>query len=545
MHAAKFCKDDRESCDFDRAIDLTGNGKFHYELKLVCCLSSLSVGFQNGLSSYIFGPARCELGITSGELGLLNVAFLVGGIGSCFVWGILADNRGRKKILIFTHLLNAVINVLCSIVPYKNVLTLCRFFSGFLIGAPGTLTYTYIVEFHQQRKQFRNVCLCGIFFVLSWLLLPILAYAILPLEFSYNAKNVVALSPWRLFLLVLTAPDVLVGFWLMRLPESPKFWLAKGQQKKALAILQRMYAANKGVPRDGFPVKHIVGEGGANVKGNEIMVTGKTLRVLKELLQQIQKLFQKPLVIKTGLTTGLMFSNMFGLFGLGIWLPELFIKFNQYQSLHPNSTVTVKELSTLNLERNQTCEHSIDQNVVINTVATGSCALIFNIICCLLASKVSSKRITLVLSFVGGLSAGSIYWLQTATQNLIVACIFQSTTLTANLTATSVVVEAFPASVGGIAICLAVCVGRFGAVFSSAAFAYFMDNHCEIPIFMVAFFGVLASLLCMMLPNQEKRVECDRGELEQRHFGFFTRKQSYEIATISHKIVDSNCIYRQ
>lgn len=97
-------------------------------------MSIISMGFQNGLSSYVFPAAQCDLKFSSFELGILNMAFMIGGIASCFLWGALADNLGRKRILFLTHLLDAVITIICSVLPSATNLLVCRFLNGFLIG---------------------------------------------------------------------------------------------------------------------------------------------------------------------------------------------------------------------------------------------------------------------------------------------------------------------------------------------------------------------------------------------------------------------------
>lgn len=97
-------------------------------------MSIICMGFQNGLSSYVFPAAQCDLKFSSFELGILNMAFMIGGIASCFLWGALADNLGRKRVIFFTHLLDALVTIICSVLPSATNLLVCRFLNGFLIG---------------------------------------------------------------------------------------------------------------------------------------------------------------------------------------------------------------------------------------------------------------------------------------------------------------------------------------------------------------------------------------------------------------------------
>lgn len=43
---------------------------------------------------------------------------------------------------------------------------------GFSIGAPGSLVYTYLGEFHTAKHRVKTICYVGFFWTLSWLILP-------------------------------------------------------------------------------------------------------------------------------------------------------------------------------------------------------------------------------------------------------------------------------------------------------------------------------------------------------------------------------------
>lgn len=286
------------------------------------------MGFQNGLSSYVFPAAQCDLKFSSFELGILNMAFMIGGIASCFLWGALADNLGRKRVLFFTHLIDAVITIICSVLPSATNLLICRFLNGFLIGkhtdthhhlycklinftgAPGSIIFTYVAEFQPPKYRTPVVCCCGIFFTISWLILPLLAYIILPLQgVNFQLGEVFYFSPWRLFLVVLAVPELLTALWILRMPESPKFFLANGSHNKCLTVLKKMYSINSGDHPDLFPVKQLRTDVNDSSKD---ACEGKITRVLQSMKQQAKILFRPPLVLVTGLTSSVMFANMFG-----------------------------------------------------------------------------------------------------------------------------------------------------------------------------------------------------------------------------------------
>lgn len=194
------------------------------------------------------------------------------------------------------------------------------------------------------------------------------------------------------------------------------------------------------------------------------------------------------------------------MFGLGLWIPEIFVRFDQFKTLYPDDTPSITKLSVLAQEKNITCESTFDASVTFNTVVIASSSLVFNLICAILATKFHFKIIPLVTMILGGVTSASIYFLTSSVQNLVVASLFQASMITANMTIGSIAVELFPTKVVGIALCLIMCSGRIGAMASSFLFGYYMDTHCEIPIFVVGGVVLLGGLLCLLIPRKPKEI---------------------------------------
>lgn len=195
------------------------------------------------------------------------------------------------------------------------------------------------------------------------------------------------------------------------------------------------------------------------------------------------------------------------MFGLGLWLPDLFSKFEMYQILYPNQTVTVQELASLHQVTNTTCEPSFKPSVIQNTIAISGSAIVYNVISSWLSTKIHAKTITMVSMILGGICAGSIVWMKTSLQNLIVACIFQATMVTANMTIAGIGVELFPTKVNTVAVCFIMCSGRIGAAFSNALFGWLINKQCEIPITLVALIAGTGGILCTLVPKSGRSLD--------------------------------------
>lgn len=267
---------------------------------------------QNSLSAYVLPAAHCELYLQSTQIGFINAAFLIGGTCSSFLWGVIADLTGRKKVLVITLLLDALVTLFCTLMQDFIGLLICRFINGFLIGGPGSLTFTYLAEFHAPHHRSKSIYYSGIFFSIAWLLLPAIARIILPLQIEIMFKGFIICSSWRIFLALLAIPELIAGVWILYLPESPKY-LATGDPKKALIVLKQMFSLNTGKDESEFPVKNLVNDVQIfDATTNGVNCRGKVARLIEDVYSQINKLLRVPLLILTLITSGIMFSNMFG-----------------------------------------------------------------------------------------------------------------------------------------------------------------------------------------------------------------------------------------
>ncbi|XP_043286886.1 synaptic vesicle glycoprotein 2C-like isoform X2 [Venturia canescens] len=502
----------------------------------------LCVGCQNGVNAYILPSAECDLRLSSEEKGLLNVAFLVGGVISSVFWGVIADAYGRKNILVGTLLVDGLLTLFASCAQNFQALLIFRAISGFTIGAPGSLVYTYLGEFHAAKHRVKSICYVGFFWTLSWLILPGLAWMIIPLRIKWQYEGFLYNS-WRLYFAVIGLPTLVVAFVLMKYPESPKFLLSRGKSNEALDILRYIYASNAQRDQSVYPVKYLCAlneSKGQEKKSKDIDVKKNRfgdscsdrhrvggfenngnkpsllLELLRNVYQQIRALGSPPYFKWALLCWTIYFMNMFGYYGLGLWFPELFNRFESYYKIHPNASVSVCELVTrLNenadiwdnssISETLDCDRiSIDQRVFINTLTINGVCLLGNVASGYLADRVGRRTIPVTTMLVSGLAGFAIYFVKSSFQNLIVACVYSLAITTANFVIGGVVVDIFPTHIGAVAICMMTFFGRVGAIASNLAFGMLLDISCEVPIFLVGGIVLLGGLLALLLPPAKR-----------------------------------------
>lgn len=116
--------------DFERAIELTGYGKFHYLLLAICGLVSTSEEMDVISMSFILPSAQCDLDLNTQTKGWLNSIIFIGMMVGAYVWGSIADTMGRRKVLIVISFMNAVCIVASSFSQTYLLFMIFRFLNG-------------------------------------------------------------------------------------------------------------------------------------------------------------------------------------------------------------------------------------------------------------------------------------------------------------------------------------------------------------------------------------------------------------------------------
>lgn len=115
------------------------------------------------------------------------------------------------------------------------------------------ICFPYLGEFQPTKHREKILCWMEIFWTLGIILLPLIAWGIIPLDIEFRAHNF-QFSSWNLFVAICAIPSLLIGMWLFFFPESPKFLMEVGDVDEALEILKDMYTQNSGRSRDEYPV---------------------------------------------------------------------------------------------------------------------------------------------------------------------------------------------------------------------------------------------------------------------------------------------------
>jgi MFS transporter, SP family, sugar:H+ symporter len=197
----------------------------------------------NGAVQAIEGQFELDPTIT----GLVVAVALLGCALGAWSGGRLADRWGRTRVMVFGAVLFFVSSILSAVAFSAWDLALWRFMAGVGIGIASVIAPAYIAEIAPARLRGRLGSLqqlaitVGIFAALlsDQLLAESAGGAANELWFGWEA--------WRWMFLVCVIPALVYGVLALRIPESPRYLVAKGQDDDARRVLQSVLGPEEDV----------------------------------------------------------------------------------------------------------------------------------------------------------------------------------------------------------------------------------------------------------------------------------------------------------
>lgn len=503
---------ENEPATFEEAVTATKFGRFNIILACLSMLASLCALFDTTSMSYTFVAAQCDLDLSLSDKGILNSITYIGMVSSAVVWGFLFDVLGRKKLLTIGFLVDSIFVFTSALSQNFTVLLISKFFQGFIINGPFAALSSYMSEFHCAKYRPAFQLLIGTCISFATLVLPLIAWTILPRDMDFTLIGL-DFHSWNVFLLTTGLPAFLCGVIFLFFPESPKFLMTCGQNEKALAIFRRVYSINTGLPEDTYPIKNLVEETKINNEnskhGGKITAQRTKTQALKEGFQQIQPLFFPPHLTRLVLVCSIIFFNLMSLQMIRLWLPQIFQIMTDYIQAHngtsANLCIMLETVSSPNKTSEECFVNTDNSTVYINSAIVGFAAVCICGIVGIIIHCVGKKKILLVSEIVGCVCCISIYFANYPVVVLISSAIFVSTGSVSSNVTTSITIDLFPTYLRTLTISLGMMTGRIGAMVGNFIFPFLLESGCEPPFFVVAGFLLVAFVLSLFIPNTDNQ----------------------------------------
>ena len=167
------------------------------------------------------------------ERGLVATGNLLGMAVGAVVWGTIADRMGRKRAFAITLLIFALFSVLGAFSPNFEIFVLLRFCAGFGLGGCIPVDYALVSEFSPRRIRGKVLSAMDGWWPIGATICGVVATALVPIDGDVR---------WRIMLLFMILPALLL-FWVRRgIPESPMYLAAVGREEEARTVIDDLVA---------------------------------------------------------------------------------------------------------------------------------------------------------------------------------------------------------------------------------------------------------------------------------------------------------------
>ena len=200
---------------------------------IVAAVGGLIFGFDTAVISGANAALKVQFNLDDGGLGATVAIATIGTIVGALIGGRSADYFGRRKLLFFIGILYVLGALGTALAPSHLVLMIFRFVGGLGVGLSSVCAPIYTAEIAPAKVRGRLVGLVQFNIVLGILVAYLSNYIVAQIVHDPQIA-------WRWMLGVMVVPSVLFLVFLIAVPETPRWLMARGHEEKAIAISRRL-----------------------------------------------------------------------------------------------------------------------------------------------------------------------------------------------------------------------------------------------------------------------------------------------------------------
>ncbi|WP_395677111.1 MFS transporter [Inquilinus sp.] len=165
-------------------------------------------------------------GLSPLDIGWLIAASYIGQLAGALLFSALAEARGRVPSAALATAIMSIMSLGCALAGNLPMLFACRLLQGIGVGGEMPVAAAYISEFSRAKGR-------GRFFLLYEMIFPIGLMAA-----GQIGTVLVPLLGWKTMFLIGGIPGLIIAVLVMRLPESPRWLIARGRLDEAQTIIE-------------------------------------------------------------------------------------------------------------------------------------------------------------------------------------------------------------------------------------------------------------------------------------------------------------------
>jgi len=219
-------------------------------LSFVAALGGFLFGYDTAVISGTVDQVASQFSLDDFGKGWYVGCALIGSIGGVVIAGPLSDRYGRKIVLLLSAVLFSASGIGCMIAADETQLILFRIVGGIGIGVASVISPLYIAEISVPRYRGQLVSLYQLAITIGFLGAYLANFGLQNYSDSLIKSGatqglyhkIFAVEVWRGMLGMEALPAVLFFLVLFLIPESPRWLIVRGKEKRALGIMTKIYS---------------------------------------------------------------------------------------------------------------------------------------------------------------------------------------------------------------------------------------------------------------------------------------------------------------
>lgn len=265
--------------------------RIHKKIFALAAAGYLFDAYDVALLSFIMPQLSKDLGLTPVQIGLVISAGVLGMLFGALIGGTIADRFGRLRVFQYSLVLFAVSTGLTAFANNLETLLILRFITGLGLGGEQPVVFTFVSEMVPNKYRGRLNGMTEAMWGFGTLFAAGATFLVLPV------------FGWRWAFATGVLPALIIWFFRLGVPESPRWFIINGRPEKAqeeLVKIEKAVEAEIGTLPKPLVVGNIVQQNGS-----------------------FSVLFRPAYYKRTIMLWLLWFCAMFGYWGLTSWMPTL------------------------------------------------------------------------------------------------------------------------------------------------------------------------------------------------------------------------------
>lgn len=257
--------------------------RFQRKITLLSAAGTFLDGFDLTVIAVAMPLILSQWDVGPGLQGLITASAVIGSLIGALWLGNLTDKFGRKAMYVIDLLAFVVFAALTAFSQTAWQLIIFRFLLGIGIGADYPISATLVSEFSSTKSRGKHSTFLGAMWFVGAVVAYLVGMLLLPL----------GPSAWRYMLLVGSVFALIVFYFRVTLPESPRWLASRGREKEAQEIMMK-------------------------ITGQKVIIKPNTNQK-----QKITDLFSKKFFRRTFFVCGFWFCYAVAYYGISMYTPTI------------------------------------------------------------------------------------------------------------------------------------------------------------------------------------------------------------------------------